>query len=95
MLGVQGHSENLPAEAALGLALVALNKNAEAIPHLKKALPLDDDGSLHYSLARAYRAAGETELAGGAMQQYQRIQKQNQDINNELAKEAEITAPSP
>ncbi len=92
-LSVQGHSTNLPAEAALGLTLVALNKNSEAISYLKKALPLDADGSLHYSLARAYRAAGQTQLANDAMQQYQKIQKQNQEINDQLAKEAEITAP--
>jgi tetratricopeptide (TPR) repeat protein len=77
----------------LGLTLEALSKNAEAIPYLKKALALDDDGSLHYSLARAYRAAGLTQLASGAMQEYQKIQKQNQEINDQLAKEAEITAP--
>jgi predicted Zn-dependent protease len=92
-LSVQSHSTNLPADAALGLTLVALNKNSEAISYLKKALPLDADGSLHYSLARAYRAAGQTHLANDAMQQYQRIQKQNQEINDQLAKEAEITAP--
>jgi tetratricopeptide (TPR) repeat protein len=91
---IHGHSEILPAEAALGLTLVALGKNAEAIPHLKKALALDDDGSLHYSLARAYRAAGEAQLAAEAMQQYQNIQKQNREINDQLAKEAEIKGPS-
>lgn len=93
-LGVAGRSDALPAEAALGLTLVALSRNAEAIPHLKKALALDDDGSLHYSLARAYRAAGETQLASQTMQQYQQIQKQNQEINGKLETEAEITAPS-
>jgi tetratricopeptide (TPR) repeat protein len=92
-LSVQSHATNQPAEAALGLALVALNKNADAIAHLKKALPLDSDGSLHYSLARAYRAAGQTQLANEAMQAYQKMQKQNQEINDQLAKEAEITAP--
>ncbi len=93
-LAVQGHTDVPAADAALGLTLVSLNKNPEAIPYLKKALVLDDDGSVHYSLARAYRAAGETQLAAEAMQQYQKIQKQNQEINGELAKEAEITAPS-
>jgi tetratricopeptide (TPR) repeat protein len=91
---VQEDGHLLPAEAALGLALVALDKNAEGIPHLKKALALDDDGSIHYSLARAYRAAGQTQLASEAMQVYQKIQKQNQDVNDELAKEAEISAPN-
>ncbi len=92
-LSTQGRSDNLPAEGTLGLTLAALGKNAEAIPHLKKALQLDDDGSLHYSLARAYRAAGQADMANEAMQQYQKIQKQNQAINDTLAKEAEITAP--
>ncbi len=93
-LAVQGAPDVPVADAALGLTLVALQKNAEAIPYLKKALELDDDGSLHYSLARAYRAAGETQLAAETMQEYQQIQKQNQEINGQLAKEAEITAPS-
>ena len=91
---VEGNSNILPADAALGLTLVALNKNAEAIPHLKKVLALDDDGSLHYSLARAYRAAGQTQLAAETMLQYQKIQKQNDEINRQLAKEAEITGPA-
>lgn len=91
---VQGRANNLAADAALGLTLVSLDKNAEAIPYLKKALPLDDDGSVHYSLARAYRAAGENQLAAQTMRQYQQIQRQNQEINDQLAKEAEITAPS-
>jgi predicted Zn-dependent protease len=84
-----------PADGVIGLVLVSLNKNAEAIPHLKKALALDEDGSMHYSLARAYQAAGETQLAAETMQEYQKIQKQNQEINGQLAKEAEITPPSP
>ncbi len=92
-LVVKSHPEILPADAALGLTLVALNKNAEAIPYLKKALALDDDGSMHYSLARAYRATGATQQAAEAMQEYQKIQRQNQDVNDQLAKEAEIAAP--
>jgi len=94
-LAVQGHEDILPADAALGLTLVTLTKYAEAIPYLKKALALDDDGSLHYSLARAYRAAGQTQLAAAKMEQYQKIQKKNQEVNAELAKEAEITGPPP
>jgi len=93
-LAVQEDANLLPAEAALGLALAALNKDAQGIPHLKKALALDDDGSMHYSLARAYRAAGETKLATEAMEEYQKIQKQNREVNEELAKEAEISGPS-
>ena len=92
-LAVKGPTDLPAADAALGLTLLSLNKSAEAIPYLKKALVLDDDGSVHYSLARAYRAAGESRLASETMQQYQTIQKQNHEINEQLAKEAEITAP--
>jgi len=94
-LAVRGNADMLTADAALGFTLVSLDKNAEAIPYLKKALALDDDGSVHYSLARAYRAAGDSQLAAETMQQYQKIQRKNREINDELAKEAEITAPSP
>jgi predicted Zn-dependent protease len=85
--------ELLPAHAALGMAYALLNQNAEAIPQLEKAVSLDDDGSLHYSLARACQAAGRTDEAKKAMQEYQQIKQRNQQINNDLAKEAEITAP--
>lgn len=85
--------ELLPAQAALGMAYAMLNQNAEAIPHLEKAIRLDDDGSLHYSLARACQAAGETEEAKKAMQEYLQIKQKNEQINDQLAKEAEITAP--
>ena len=54
------------ADASLGLALSRLGKHAEAIPHLRKALELDDDGSLHFQLANAYRAAGRLRDAIGA-----------------------------
>ena len=49
----------LAADASLGLALSRLGKHAEAVPHLEKALELDDDGSLHYQLGRAYQAIGQ------------------------------------
>jgi tetratricopeptide (TPR) repeat protein len=84
----------LPAHAALGLVLVSLDRNAEAIPHLEKAVTLDDDGSLHYSLARAYRAAGNADRARENMETYQKIQRQNNQVNEELARQAEITAPA-
>lgn len=83
----------LSAHAALGMALATLDKNSEAIPHLERALSLDDDGSLHYSLARAYRAAGNAGGARQAMEQYQQIKARNAQVDSELAKQAEITGP--
>lgn len=81
------------AHASLGLALMQLNQGAQAIPHLKQALELDDDGSLHYQLARAYQATGDSERARAAMAQYQQIVRQNEQQKEALAKEAQITAP--
>ncbi|HEV3202241.1 MAG TPA: tetratricopeptide repeat protein [Bryobacteraceae bacterium] len=82
----------LAADASLGLALSRLGKSAEAIPHLQKALELDEDGSLHYQLSSAYRAAGQAEKARAAMTQYQQIVKRNQEQKDE-AREAQIGPP--
>lgn len=83
----------LAADASLGLALSRLGKSAEAVPHLEKSLELDDDGSLHYQLARAYQAAGDREKARAAMEQYQQIVKRNEEQKAEVAREAEIAPP--
>ncbi len=83
----------LPAHAALGLALASLGKNGDAIPHLERAVSLDDDGSLHYSLARAYQAAGNTERAKANMEEYSSIQRKNAEVNGTVASESEITGP--
>jgi tetratricopeptide (TPR) repeat protein len=88
-----GDPKMLAADASLGLALSRTGKNAEAIPHLQKALSLDDDGSLHFQLANAYRAAGDAEKARAAMAQYQEIVKRNQEQKDEVAREAQITPP--
>ena len=83
----------LPASASLGLALSRLGKSAEAIPYLEKALGLDDDGSLHYQLARAYQAAGNAEKAKAATAAYQEILDRNQKLKDEVAREAQIEPP--
>ncbi len=81
----------LPAHASLGLALSRQGKHALAIPHLEKALELDDDGSLHYQLARAYQSAGNAEQARRAMTKYQEIVKRNEEQKAEVAKQSQIT----
>jgi len=81
------------ARASLGLALSRLGKYAPAVPLLEKALDLDDDGSLHYQLARAYQASGQAEKARTAMAQYQEILKRNQEQKDEVAREAQIGPP--
>ena len=84
----------LPAHASLGLALAKLDRGGDAIPHLEKALALDDDGSLHYTLARAYQQAGNSQRSRELMEEYQRIQKQNLEQKDELAKDTQIAPPA-
>ncbi|HEY3740120.1 MAG TPA: tetratricopeptide repeat protein [Bryobacteraceae bacterium] len=81
------------AAASLGLALSRLGRNSEAVPLLEKSLELDDDGSLHYQLARAYQAAGQLEKARAAMAKYQELVERNQKAKEEVAREAQIGPP--
>ena len=83
----------LAADASLGLALSRLGNHAEALPHLQKALQLDEDGSLYYQLGRAYQALGQPEKAAGAMAKYQQILKKAEEQKEEVAREAQIGPP--
>lgn len=85
---------NVPAaRAALGMAYARVAKNAEAVPHLTAALPIDEDGSLHYQLARALQSEGKTDQAQVFMKQYQEIQRRSEEQTQKLEAEAAITAP--
>ena len=90
---LHANSNMLPAHASLGLALAKLDRGGEAIPHLEKALALDDDGSLNYTLARAYQQAGNSQRSRQSMEEYQRIQKRNLEQKDELAKDIQIAPP--
>jgi len=91
---LHANSKMLPAHASLGLALAKLDRSAAAIPHLEKALTLDDDGSLHYTLARAGQQAGNPQRSRELMEEYQRIQKRNLEQKDELAKDIQIAPPA-
>jgi predicted Zn-dependent protease len=58
--------------ALLGRAYVLAGKFAEAVPELETALEPDEDGDVHYQLARAYQALGRADEAQKALQEYQR-----------------------
>jgi predicted Zn-dependent protease len=88
------HDPNLlPAHASLGRTYLALGQADRAIPHLKAALSIDDDGSLHYQLGRAYQANGQVDLARQTLKQYQKIHSQQEMENQLLNREIQITAP--
>ena len=82
----------LPARAALGRAYLQLNRSAEAIPHLRAAARLDEDGSLHYLLARALSASGNEREAKAAMEKRAELAAK-QEARELEARGLEITAP--
>lgn len=83
----------LPARASLARALIQAGKAEEAIPHAEAALALDQDGSLHFQLAQAYRGAGKADLAAKALARYQEIQTKVKA--QQAALEAEMTIAPP
>jgi predicted Zn-dependent protease len=72
---VRGDPTLMAARASLARAYLHVGRQAEAIPHLKAALEMDEDGSLHYQLARAYQATGQAELAKKMLEKYAAIEK--------------------
>ena len=83
----------LPAHKSLGLAYLETRQAEKAIPHLRKALPIDQDGSVRYQLARAYQARGEANLAEAMFKEYQEKQSAQQAENKATEKEVAITPP--
>jgi predicted Zn-dependent protease len=63
----------LSASAALGQALLQIEKPEEAIPLLAASTSVDQDGSIHFQLFRAYQLTKNTAEAQRALAQYQRL----------------------
>ena len=85
--------KSLAAHKSLARAELAAGKPVQAIPHLKLALPTDEDGTLHYQLAQAYRASGQTDLAKKALQEYEQIQRSAAAARESAKQETVITPP--
>ncbi len=83
----------MAARASLGRALLMLNEGAEAIPHLEMVLPTDEEGTLHFQLARAYQMAGRPEDAKKMMARYQEVRRTSAAERERLEQEMTITAP--
>jgi predicted Zn-dependent protease len=80
------------ARVALGRAYVLAGKHTQAIPLLEPALDDDEDGTLHFQLARALQGAGQADKAKPVLEKYQQLQ-QAAARRNEGAKETAITPP--
>ena len=63
------------------------------MPHLEAALETDEDGSLHFQLARAYQASGQIEKARQARQEFQALQRAHQALDQSEQGDLEITPP--
>ena len=85
--------KNFAAHASLARAYLQAGQSTQAVPHLKAALPIDKDGSLHFQLSRAYQGSGERELAKQMLEKYQEIRKSVQAEADNLEEEIQITAP--
>jgi tetratricopeptide (TPR) repeat protein len=72
---IAADSHFLPAQAALGQALLQTGKAREAIPRLRAALSVDEDGTVHFQLYRAYTIAGQAEAAKQALSNYEEFKK--------------------
>ncbi|MFB3922944.1 MAG: tetratricopeptide repeat protein [Terriglobia bacterium] len=83
----------LGAQASLARAYLAIGDAEKAVPHLKAALSIDEDGSLHYQLARAYQARGEQALAREMLKKYRELHATQEAENKAVEKEVEITPP--
>lgn len=90
---VEHDTHFLPAQKSLGVAYLQLGQADKAIPYLRAALPIDEDGTLHYQLGRAYQAHGDRELASEMFKQYQEAQQKNQEENQTVEKQVNITPP--
>jgi predicted Zn-dependent protease len=90
---VRRNPKMLPAQAALGRAYAASGDMTKAIAPLEAALETDTDGSLHYQLARAYRATGRPEQARQALAQFETLRKSAEAEKQALQEEFRITPP--
>lgn len=90
---VRADPQMLPARAALARALLQAGRADEALPHATAALPIDNDGSLHFQLARAYQAAGKSAEAQAAMAKYQQLQARTREQERVVDEQVKITPP--
>jgi predicted Zn-dependent protease len=90
---VRDDPQLLRARAVLGRAYLEAGEAARAIPHLEAALPTDEDGSLHFQLARACRTTGRTEEATRALLASQELRRVDAARQQSEKEEFAITPP--
>ena len=81
------------ARALLGRAYVEDGQAARAVPHLEAALPTDEDGGLHFQLARAYRETARPDAAARTLAAFQELRKAYEARLESDKEEFAITPP--
>ncbi|MBK5298231.1 MAG: tetratricopeptide repeat protein [Vicinamibacteria bacterium] len=81
------------APASLGRAYVQAGRYEESLPFLQAAAATDQDGDVHYQLARAYQALLRPAEAAKAMAVYQQKKGQEAPPSPDAAPEAVLTPP--
>jgi predicted Zn-dependent protease len=72
---------------------LATGEPANAIQHLKLVLASDEDGTLHYQLAQAYRANGQIELSKKMLNDYESMRRSIAARTEAGKQETDITPP--
>jgi predicted Zn-dependent protease len=90
---VLGDPKSLAIHKALARCELATGEPASAIPHLKLVLASDEDGTLHYQLAQAYRANGQIELSRKMLSDYESMRRSIAAREDAAKQETVITAP--
>lgn len=83
----------LEAQRDLARAYLQGGQAEKAFPHLKAALPIDEDGSLYYQLAQAYRKTGQKELEREMLRKFREIQSSATVEKKKLYQQIDITPP--
>ena len=91
--GVKGDPSLLTAHKDLARAYLRVGEVEKALPHLKVALPIDEEGSLYYQLAIAYRKTGQRELERETLKKFQEIQNSAANEKKRFAEQSQITPP--
>ena len=64
----------------LGRVLASTGREKEAIEELRQGLASDDDGSVHYQLARLYQKMGDPKAADAAFEKSKQIRARSDDL---------------
>jgi predicted Zn-dependent protease len=76
----------------LGKVDAEAGRTQEAVNQLKMALSTDEDGSVHYLLARLYRQSGDLKDATATIEQLKKIKQQRHDRGVKTVEDPDLSA---